>query len=89
MRALLNTYRMQLPLVLIIDDRYAPFPYDLSAKPDCTYVVLGFYHIARAWGEWTRLTFSLYVADRRGVSRTPAGEQRQLRGSVEVCIQMV
>lgn len=50
-RALLRTYQMKRPLVLIIDDRYALFPYDLATK-GYTYVVLGFYHIAHAWGGW-------------------------------------
>lgn len=50
-RALLRTYQMGRPLVLIIDDRYALFPYDLAEK-GYTYVVLGFYHIAHAWGEF-------------------------------------
>ncbi|PIL35902.1 hypothetical protein GSI_01562 [Ganoderma sinense ZZ0214-1] len=50
-RALLRTYKMGRPVALLIDDRYALFPYDLSSKPDCTYVVLGFYHIAHAWAE--------------------------------------
>ncbi|KAH9942478.1 uncharacterized protein BXZ73DRAFT_97887 [Epithele typhae] len=50
-RALLNTYRMKLPVALVIDDRYALFPYDLSAKPNCTYAVLGFYHISHVWAE--------------------------------------
>ncbi|EIW63566.1 uncharacterized protein TRAVEDRAFT_161894 [Trametes versicolor FP-101664 SS1] len=49
-RALLRTYQMKRPLVLIIDDRYALFPYDLATK-GYTYVVLGFYHIAHAWAE--------------------------------------
>ena len=50
-RALLQTHRMKRPIALLIDDRYAMFPYDISAKPDCMYVVLGFYHIAHAWGK--------------------------------------
>ncbi|KAM5540196.1 hypothetical protein V8D89_006015, partial [Ganoderma adspersum] len=50
-RALLRTYKMGRPVALLIDDRYALFPYDFSSKPDCTYVVLGFYHIAHAWAE--------------------------------------
>ncbi|KAI8993885.1 hypothetical protein BD414DRAFT_480733 [Trametes punicea] len=49
-RALLRTYHMKRPVVLIADDRYALFPYDLAAK-GYTYVVLGFYHIAHAWAE--------------------------------------
>lgn len=49
-RALLQTFRLKREIALLIDDRYALFPYDLSAKKDCTYVVLGFYHIVHAWG---------------------------------------
>ena len=41
---------MKRPLVLLIDDRYALFPYDLATK-GYTYVVLGFYHIVHAWGK--------------------------------------
>ena len=52
-RALLSTYLMKRPVALIIDDRYALFPYDLTSKKDCTYAVLGFYHIAHAWGEYS------------------------------------
>jgi len=48
-RALLDNYRNQRPLALLIDDKYALFPYQLGAK-DMTYVVLGFYTIAHAWG---------------------------------------
>lgn len=53
MRALLRTCLMKRPVALIIDDRYALFPYDLATKEDCTYAVLGFYHVAHAWGECT------------------------------------
>ena len=48
-RALLNTYRRRLPLVLLADDKYALFPYDLRAE-GYTYVVLGYYWIVDAWG---------------------------------------
>lgn len=48
-RALLTNYNKQIPLVLIIDDKYALFPYDLGAK-DITYAVLGVYTITHAWG---------------------------------------
>ena len=48
-RALLHTYRMKRPVVLLIDDKYELFPLDLSSK-GCTYAVLGWYHIAHAWG---------------------------------------
>lgn len=49
-RALLQTYRMKRPVALLIDDKYKLFPLDLSSK-GCTYAVLGWYIIARAWGE--------------------------------------
>ncbi|KAF6760318.1 hypothetical protein DFP72DRAFT_843792 [Ephemerocybe angulata] len=49
-RALLKTYRERRPIVLIIDDRYAKFPYDLASK-GVTYAVLGFYMIVNAWAE--------------------------------------
>ncbi|KAL6310396.1 hypothetical protein BKA93DRAFT_721627 [Sparassis latifolia] len=49
-RALLNTFRLQRPVVLLIDDKYKLFPYDLTAK-GYSYVVLGYYHIRHAWAE--------------------------------------
>ncbi|KAG6897515.1 hypothetical protein C0992_000741 [Termitomyces sp. T32_za158] len=48
-RALLTNYRESRPLVLLIDDKYALFPYDLRSKA-ITYAVLGFYTISHAWG---------------------------------------
>ena len=48
-RALLKTYKLQRPLVLLIDDKYALFPYDLSTQ-DVTYAVLGLYTITHVWG---------------------------------------
>ncbi|RPD54737.1 hypothetical protein L226DRAFT_612942 [Lentinus tigrinus ALCF2SS1-7] len=50
-RALLQTFRLKKEIALLIDDRYALFPYDLSARKNCMYVVLGFYHIVHAWAE--------------------------------------
>ncbi|KAL5507322.1 hypothetical protein ACEPAH_6778 [Sanghuangporus vaninii] len=47
-RALLYNYRVGHPLVLLIDDKYAPFPFDLEEK---MYVVLGLYWIVNAWAE--------------------------------------
>ncbi|KAF9227346.1 hypothetical protein BS17DRAFT_775348 [Gyrodon lividus] len=49
-RALLKTYKECRPLVLLADDKYALFPYDLAASK-YTYVVLGMYWISRAWAE--------------------------------------
>lgn len=48
-RALLNNYRSGRPLVVLADDNYALFPFDLTAN-GYTYVVLGLYWIAHAWG---------------------------------------
>ena len=48
-RALLDNYRSGRPLVLLIDDKYALFPYDLGSH-GVTYAVLGFYTISYAWG---------------------------------------
>ena len=35
--------------MLLVDDKYALFPYDLSSK-GVAYAVLGFYSIVYAWG---------------------------------------
>ncbi|KAG9316630.1 hypothetical protein JVU11DRAFT_2684 [Chiua virens] len=49
-RALLRTCEDKRPIVLLADDKYALFPYDL-ASANYTYVVLGFYWITHAWAE--------------------------------------
>ncbi|KAI9509424.1 hypothetical protein F5148DRAFT_761013 [Russula earlei] len=49
-RALLNNYKSGRPLVILADDKYALFPFDLTAS-GYTYVVLGLYWIAHAWAE--------------------------------------
>lgn len=49
-RALLNNYKGRRPLVLLADDNYRLFPFDLTAG-GYTYVVLGFYWITHAWAE--------------------------------------
>ncbi|KAN0134053.1 hypothetical protein V8E53_008271 [Lactarius tabidus] len=49
-RALLNNYRCRRPLVLLVDDNYRLFPFDLTAG-GYTYVVLGLYWITHAWAE--------------------------------------
>jgi hypothetical protein len=78
-RALLSTYQLQRPLVLLVDDRYTLFPYDLSTK-DVTYAVLGLYTITHAWG----LYKSLYVFRCRANCSIPAEPQpaENERGSV-------
>lgn len=48
-RALLNNYKNNRPLALLIDDKYALFPYNLGAR-DITYAVLGFYTVEKVWG---------------------------------------
>jgi len=48
-RALLKNFQDNRPLVLLIDDKYILFPYDLGSR-DVTYAVLGFYKIVHAWG---------------------------------------
>lgn len=53
-RALLNNYLHNRPLALLIDDKYALFPYDLGSK-NVAYAVLGFYTIAYAWGMYRLL----------------------------------
>ncbi|KAF9464938.1 hypothetical protein BDZ94DRAFT_1189835 [Collybia nuda] len=50
-RALLQNYKDARPLVLLIDDKYVLFPYDLGSR-NVTYAVLGFYTIAHAWAEY-------------------------------------
>lgn len=49
-RALLKNYKEKRLLVLLADDKYVQFPYDLSAS-GYTYVVLGIYWISHAWGK--------------------------------------
>ncbi|KAI9461318.1 hypothetical protein BJY52DRAFT_1117206 [Lactarius psammicola] len=49
-RALLNNYKSGRPLVLLADDNYRLFPFDLTAN-GYTYVVLGLYWITHAWAE--------------------------------------
>ncbi|KAH8992816.1 hypothetical protein EDB86DRAFT_2931004 [Lactarius hatsudake] len=49
-RALLNNYQCGRPLVLLADDNYRLFPFDLTAN-GYTYIVLGLYWITHAWAE--------------------------------------
>ncbi|KAH8978208.1 hypothetical protein EDB83DRAFT_2243118 [Lactarius deliciosus] len=48
-RALLDNHKCGRPLVLLADDNYRLFPFDLTAN-GYTYVVLGLYWITHAWG---------------------------------------
>ena len=73
-RALLNNYRNQRPLVLLIDDKYVLFPYNLGAK-DITYVVLGFYIIAHAWGTTSTSSFFSLVQRYSTAERQPANNE--------------
>jgi hypothetical protein len=50
-RALLNNFHTHTPLVLLADDRYALFPYDLS-KTGIAYVALGWFLITHTWGKF-------------------------------------
>jgi hypothetical protein len=47
--ALMNNHRTGTPLVLLADDRYPLFPYDLG-KQGIGYVVLGWFVITNTWG---------------------------------------
>ncbi|KAF8145469.1 hypothetical protein K438DRAFT_1871990 [Mycena galopus ATCC 62051] len=50
-RALLENYRYGQPLVLLIDDKYGPFPFDLASQ-GVYMAVLGFYRIIHVWAEY-------------------------------------
>ncbi|KAH9034180.1 hypothetical protein EDB84DRAFT_1251777, partial [Lactarius hengduanensis] len=49
-RALLDNHKCGRPLVLLADDNYRLFPFDLTAN-GYTYVVLGLYWITHGWAE--------------------------------------
>ncbi|KAF7335730.1 hypothetical protein MVEN_02228600 [Mycena venus] len=50
-RALLENHHHAQPLVLLIDDKYGPFPFDLAGA-GVYMAVLGFYRIIHAWAEY-------------------------------------
>ncbi|KZP05944.1 hypothetical protein FIBSPDRAFT_765177 [Athelia psychrophila] len=50
-RALLNNHSQNRPVVLLVDDRFKLFPYNLTAK-GCAYAVLGFFCITNVWAEY-------------------------------------
>jgi hypothetical protein len=55
-RALVKNWQTKEPLVLIADDRYEHFPFDLAKGRDpgrgYAYVVLGYYFIRNFWGRF-------------------------------------
>ncbi|KAJ7053615.1 hypothetical protein C8F01DRAFT_551631 [Mycena amicta] len=50
-RALMKNFETGQPLVLLIDDKYAHFPFDLSAR-GVYMTILGFYRVIHAWAEY-------------------------------------
>ncbi|KAJ6590248.1 hypothetical protein B0H10DRAFT_806878 [Mycena sp. CBHHK59/15] len=56
-RALIKNYNESRPLVLLIDDKYEPFPFDLGSR-DVYMAVLGFYRIIHVWAEYQPSTSS-------------------------------
>lgn len=48
-KALKQNYQTGTPLVLLVDDQYSRFPYDLSKKK-ISYAVLGWFTITNSWG---------------------------------------
>jgi len=68
-RALLRNHTEKRPLVLLADDRYKLFPYNLAAS-GCIYVVLGFYYVTHAWGKIYQVFCQLLTNNRQfsGVS---------------------
>lgn len=47
-QALIKKYEDGSPIVLVADDTYKGFPYDLGKY---TYVILGYYRIINVWGK--------------------------------------
>ncbi|KAJ3999632.1 hypothetical protein F5050DRAFT_1736772 [Lentinula boryana] len=89
-RALLTNYRQQIPLVLLVDDRYALFPYNLGGK-NITYAVLGVYTITHAWAEYeitksgekhVRFKFSFQWCEEQGQPWWHATQETSLEGRV-------
>ena len=54
--ALVKNWQTKEPLVLIADDKYEHFPFDLTGRHDggkgYAYVVLGYYFIRNYWGQF-------------------------------------
>jgi hypothetical protein len=55
--ALVRNWKTKEPLVLIADDKYEHFPFDLTRGPDggtgYAYVVLGYYFVRHYWGQYS------------------------------------
>ena len=47
MKALINNFDGEIPVVLIVDNTYKLFPYDLGIY---SYAVLGYFQIVNYWG---------------------------------------
>ncbi|KAJ6619652.1 hypothetical protein B0H10DRAFT_1713306, partial [Mycena sp. CBHHK59/15] len=54
-RALLENHRSGCPVLLLVDDRYELFPFDLGSH-DVYMAVLGFYSIVHVWAEYEAST---------------------------------
>ncbi|KAF5370626.1 hypothetical protein D9758_001831 [Tetrapyrgos nigripes] len=55
-RALLNNYSQQIPLVLLIDEKYQHFPYKFPESGTIGYAILGLYTITHVWQEFEEKT---------------------------------
>lgn len=62
--ALVKNWQTKEPLVLIADDKYEHFPFDLTRGHDggkgYAYVVLGYYFIRHYWGRFLPLEVTTY-----------------------------
>jgi hypothetical protein len=64
-----------MPLILLMDDRYALFPYDIKAL-GVSYAVLGVYKITGAWGEYLYEVYAndyIHFSAERQVARNDRG----------------
>lgn len=86
-RALLRTYQMKKPLVVLVDDKYALFPFNLAEK-ECTYAILGWYRIAYAWGMLSSLILD-GTNNSYNIHSREATKPRRMRRQVQVRLSMV
>lgn len=91
-RALLSNFRNQTPLVLLMDDHYALFSYDLASK-GVVYAVLGYYTIRYAWGTFLVLRFvaelDILLAEPQFSSTNPKGWVLRYKFLFEWCDSQV